>query len=267
MIRVVSWNMGMASQSNLRRGRHEQAWHYLLGLGPDLALLQETLPPTWVRTEGTLIHGPFRQWGSAVFSPRFPLDRFPLPAEHHLRSLGSYLATAVASLPDGTNGIVASVHAVARDAKASQLGTLDPAEASRPSIGRPRINDVVFTGLRGLVAGRPFLVAGDWNTARAFDDVYPGSAGQEFFARAHQSGWFDCVWEKHGTELRTWFRDGNRPYQLDHMFCDPALGGRLQDVWVADEAAERLGLSDHAPLIVDFDIQPISMRNYSTDMG
>jgi exonuclease III len=77
--------------------------------------------------------------------------------------------------------------------------------------------------------------------------------------RGASEGWFDCIWEKCGEEMQTWFRAGDRPYQLDHAFCDPALGDRLQTVWVATEAAANLGLSDHAPLILDFEVAPISM--------
>src|SRR5439155_16093202 len=91
------------------------------------------------------------------------------------------------------------------------------------------------------------------------DSSYPGTAGAEFFARVRERGWFDCVWEKCGEEMQTWFRAGDRPYQLDHAFCDPALGDRLQTVRVATEAAANLGLSDHAPLILDFEVAPISM--------
>jgi len=264
-VRVISWNMGMAQQSRHKPGLHERAWHYLLGLGPDLAFLQEVLPPTWVRGEGTLVHGAFTQWGSLVFSPRFPLAPFRLPEESNLRALGSYLAFGMAALPDGSEALVASVHAVAREATLVQLGTLDPATVTRPSVGRPRVNDVVFAGLEALVRERRFIIAGDWNTARLFDSSYPGTAGAEFFARARERGWFECVWVKCREELQTWFRAGNRPYQLDHAFCDPALGDRLQTVRVATDAAKDLGLSDHAPLILDFEVAPISMMGLAEE--
>jgi hypothetical protein len=104
------------------------------------------------------------------------------------------------------------------------LGDLDPATAARPSARRPRVNDSVFAGLEGLVQDRQFIIAGDWNTARLFDSSLPGTAGAEFFARARERGWFECVWEKLGEEVQTWFRAGNRPYQLDHAFCDPLSG-------------------------------------------
>jgi hypothetical protein len=251
----------MARQHGHRPGLHDQAWHFLLGLGPDLAFLQEALPPAWARGEGTLVHGPFTQWGSLIFSPRFPLEPFRLPEESRLRALGSYLAFGVASLPDGSDTFVASVHAVAREATRAQLADLDPSTAARPSAGRPRVNDVVFASLEEIVRDRQFIIAGDWNTARLFDSSSPGTAGAEFFARARERGWFECVWENRGEEVQTWFRPGNRPYQLDHAFCDPARGDRLQRVRVATDATTDLGLSDHAPLILDFDVAPISMTS------
>jgi endonuclease/exonuclease/phosphatase family metal-dependent hydrolase len=260
-MRIVSWNMGMGPPGGRHQSVHHRAWHYLLGLGPDLAFLQEAFPPTWVRTAGTLVQGPITRWGSAIFSPRYPLERHRVLEGSHLHALGDYLAFGLASLPDGSEVFLASVHAVAREASQAQIGMLDPATVSRQSVGRPWVNDVVFAGLEEMVRGRRFIAAGDWNTARLFDAAYGGTAGAEFFDRAREHGWVECARKLHPEEVQTWFRAGNRPYQLDHVFCDPALGERLQAVRVAAEAATELGLSDHAPLVLDFEVQPISMTS------
>jgi endonuclease/exonuclease/phosphatase family metal-dependent hydrolase len=254
--------MGMGGGNWGKPRLHDQAWHYLLGLGPDLAFVQEALPPSWVRSEGTVIQGPFNQWGSAIFSRRFPLERFHLPKESHLRALGTYLAFAEVSLPDGTDAFAASVHAIDEEATLAQLGSLDPTDVARSSVGRPRVNDVAFVGLEELVRERSsFIVAGDWNTARGQGSERGRKAGEEFFDRARDKGWYDCVWEKLGEEVRTWFREGDRLLQNDHVFCDRALGSRLDEVSVATSAATELGLSDHAPLILDFRLDPISMTS------
>lgn len=259
-MRVISWNMGMARESRGKPGLHDQAWHYLIGLGPDIAFLQEALPPAWVRGEGTLVHGPIKQWGSVIFSPRYPLERFRLPSDSNLRALGDYLAFGMASLPDGSDAFVASVHARAAEASRAQLGTLDVDAARRPSARVPLVNDVVFLGLEGLVGDR-FIVAGDWNTARKQGSEDKDKVGGEFFARAFDRGWFDCVWDKHKEEIRTWFGGGNHVLQDDHAFCDQALGRQADKPWVAEEAATELGLSHHAPLVIDFDIEPIAMTS------
>lgn len=69
----------------------------------------------------------------------------------------------------------------------------------------------------------------------------------EFFDRAQERGWVECVWRMQNEEVRTWFRGDDQHYQLDHVFCDGGLAQRLASVRVADDAAELLGLSDHAP--------------------
>jgi hypothetical protein len=250
--------MGLGPPGRLPPGLHDQAWHYLLGLGPDLAFLQETLPSAWVRREGTLIEGPVHWWGSAIFSRRYPLDPFRLSPDDPLRRLGSYLAFGVVGLPDGIDAFVVSVHTVAERAIKSWMEGLDPISTARGSVGHANVNDVVVARLAPLVEGRRFLLAGDWNVARGEDDQYPGHPGTEFFERTDALGWRECLI---GPEQRTWFGHG-RPYQDDHVFCDGRLRDCLKSDWVAEEAVH-LGLSDHAPLVLDFDIAPIALEGRS----
>jgi hypothetical protein len=199
--------------------------------------------------------------GSAIFSPRYPLERLSLPEESNLRPLGTYLAFAAASLPDGSESLVASVHARAAKATAAQMGSLDPDAIRRPSADGPMVNDVVFAGLHELSLGRPsFLFAGDWNTARRQGGKRASQAGAEFFQRVSEGGWFDCVWDKLGDEIQTWFREGDKLIQDDHAFCDQALALRLQRVSAPNDAATSLGLSDHAPLVLDFEVPSIAMK-------
>jgi endonuclease/exonuclease/phosphatase family metal-dependent hydrolase len=259
-VRVISWNMGMGPSRRPVPGLHDQAWHYLLGLGPDLAFVQEALPPAWVRSEGNLIQGPVKRWGSAIFSPRYPLERYRLAPSSNLRALGSYLALGIASLPDGNDAFVASVHARDGEATPDQLGQLDPAVAKRRSVPRPHVNDVVFLGLAELVAER-FILAGDWNTGRSQASK---KAGAEFFDRVSERDWYDCVWERKG-ELQTWFGPARHLKQDDHVFCDRRLGQQPGDVWVAKDAATPLGLSDHAPLVLDFEVGSIAMSSLAVE--
>src|SRR3954447_19350132 len=143
-MRVVTWNMGLAMATRNDMAAHDQAWHFLLGLRPDVALVQEALPPPWVRSEGTLIQGPFREWGSAIFCPRYPLEPHRPAAPSNLAAFGGYLAFARVFLPNGSEALVTSVHAPYRDAAAPHLEGLDPQGIKRPGLGKPRVNDAVF---------------------------------------------------------------------------------------------------------------------------
>lgn len=256
-MRVITWNMGLNDPRFSRAGVHDQAWHYLLGLGPDLAFLQEALPPGWVWGEGRLVSEPFDSWGSVIFSPRYPLEPYRLPVDSGLRRLGAYLAYANAFLPDGTESFVVSVHARPATATRRQLGDLEPQTVARKSVPQPKVNDLIFHELAGLIEGS-FIAAGDWNTGRTQKSV---RAGIEFFERAHERGWHDCVWDKFGKEVQTWFGKGHTLIQDDHVFSDPVLGDAGQVPWAADDAVLQLRLSDHAPLIIDFDISSIAMTN------
>jgi hypothetical protein len=44
-MKVITWNMGLADRWRRFGKSHDQAWRYLLELGPDLGFLQETLSP------------------------------------------------------------------------------------------------------------------------------------------------------------------------------------------------------------------------------
>jgi hypothetical protein len=107
----------------------------------------------------------------------------------------------------------------------------------------PFINDLAFTALVRVFRGRRFVVSGDWNTCRDY------SGGHEFFARAQSHQWVEC---HQGPEEQSYFgRKTSKPYQLDHAFCDSTTGGHLKSCVVHVDAQVR-SLSDHAPLVIDF---------------
>jgi len=199
-----------------------------------------------------------RKWGSLIFSPGLAIEPFALPEDGSLRALPKYLAFAEVPLPDGTQAIAASIHARPRRAEDDVLRGRDPARLRR-SLEGPKYNDAIFAGLAPLVEGRRFILAGDWNTARHQGTERDSKAGEKFFARVREAGWYDCVWDTRQSEIRTWFGPG-KLLQDDYVFCDSSLGKSVVEVSVAEDAATERHLSDHAPLIVDFDVGPIAMR-------
>lgn len=116
----------------------------------------------------------------------------------------------------------------------------------------PWAQDLFFVGIERFVSGHRFLVGGDWNNSRLFDqDRKPGQlpVATMFFTRAKHAGWVDC--HGHKNEERSYL-GGKRPHQLDHLFCDTKTARRLVDShvrldWLTPE------LSDHAPLVTDLE--------------
>jgi len=80
-VRLATWNVGYWGHAK----RHEEAWRWLLDeLRPDVALLQECVPPSWVQEEHGLIFGVASQtsgqpWGTAIVTVGHPLELRPLP--------------------------------------------------------------------------------------------------------------------------------------------------------------------------------------------
>ncbi len=101
-----------------------------------------------------------------------------------LGRFGSYATTATCSV-NGIQFFVATVHALARTADASEIGQLDADQIRRPDVSEPWVNDVAFALLQPAVTGHRFILGADLNTSRLF----PG--GPSFFSRAGENGWVD----------------------------------------------------------------------------
>jgi endonuclease/exonuclease/phosphatase family metal-dependent hydrolase len=255
-MRVVSWNLGYAFGF---KGTHERAWRYLEALDPDLALLQEVHPPDWAVTRKgwTMVPGRFTEWGSVILAKTFlQLTPFQGPIEGRLEAVG-YLATGTVTLPDGASLLVGSVHTPIGTATQEDLGGRDAEALRRPSHKQPPKgpyrNDVAYAIYRDRVPER-FLVSGDWNCSPfLWDALHRGEHEAEFFDRARDDGWMDCYQRFHPEgEGRTWFRGSEPPYQMDHAFCDGTTAEALVSCAIDAHPAGALGLSDHAPLFLEF---------------
>jgi exonuclease III len=251
-MRVVSWNLGVAFSF---RRTHDQAWQYLAELDPDIALLQEVDPPAWTDERWAIEARPVRGWGSAIAAkPDLKLKGLHDPLRSEPRR-DPYLLAGTVVLPDSTELVIVSVHSRIGKAPPEDQAGLESEAIRRPHESAPHHNDVDYALVRRLVEGRRFLVSGDWNIARLWDETHRGTHEADFFTRADADGWIECYQSFHPEgEGRTWYHGNDAPCQLDHAFCDPVTAERLRSCEIVAHPAETLALSDHAPLVVEFDI-------------
>ena len=252
---MVTWNLGGAYGPYMQW--HDRAWHWLAALDPDLALLQECVPPAWACERWTVVTLPYTFWASALVArSALALRAVPLAEGTLLHRFGSYLATGEVTLPEGTSLLVASVHTRAAEAPDWVTEGHDRGSLARASVGVPWSNDVAFAGYAELAAGRRFVIGGDWNTARFVDaEGQPTLSGAEFFDRARQAGWAELTVDAEEREGRSWYgSDAPRAYQPDHVFADPVTAAGLCSQSIEAYPVERLGLSDHAPIVLDLDL-------------
>jgi len=223
-MRVVAWNMG--------RRDHASAWRYLLDeLSPDIALLQETVPPPIADEAGDFVsarayeHHP---WGSAVFASNGRVRELPLPDEHR----GWYIAAEV-EIPGESPFVAVSVHA-------------------RILNGYVRSNiDHAFDSLEPLLDGQSFVVGGDFNLSRLYDEANKTTHHGEFFDLIESRGFFNCHRKFHPGEERTfWGANAPTAYQDDHLYVSTDWADRVKRC----EVVPRVGceeLSDHSALLLE----------------
>jgi exonuclease III len=256
-MKVVSWNLG-AAYGRWRDDPelHDRAWRWLAECDPDLALLQETQPPRWAGDEWTVVHGEYQRFASAIVARR-ELELTPVELEHGstLERFGAYLATAGLRLPKAPALMIASVHTSAKMAPDWGHPGFERSAIGRRTVGEPWWNDVAFAGYERLVGDRPFLIGGDWNTARYVDDDGVASPeGSEFFERAAAAGWVDISLDASKREGKSWYGSTNpRRYQPDHVFADTTTA-KLVRAFTIDPTPAMFGLSDHAPLVLDISL-------------
>lgn len=104
---------------------------------------------------------------------------------------------------------------------------------------------LIFDDLRALLESRTFIVGGDLNADPAMDDRPHFVGGnQEFFDGLERNGFVN---------LAAGSGPAHRGYKLDYVFGSRDFSPSVRTFRV-DEKALELGLSDHAPLIVDLEV-------------
>lgn len=232
-MRVVSWNMDHPGHPRT----HDEAWDYLLGLEPDIALLQETVVPAEVSYDSVWEPGwDHKPWGSAILSRIGELS--PLWSDH---SRGA-VVMARCVIPQLGPTVIGSVHARVIDQR-----VIPPLRAT-------------FDEIRARVANR-FMVGGDLNTARAAGTAWPRNGHTEFWADIDGWRFVDCYFAIHQAERQSYWREWlrNKPPTIgnslmdDHVFVDETMQSLLHSCRIWDTRRVR-SLSDHGPVVVDLNV-------------
>lgn len=251
-----TWNMAHHTRSE----RHDEAWTYLRGLELDVACLQEVrLPPGADPTAFMHTRPRGVTWCAAVVGQG--VSPWPLPLDSLVPRLAHRVAVASVTTSIGRL-LVASVHATTGEPSAELMDGVDRARVTRPS-GAVWPSDIFYAALVELTAeAEHFIVAGDWMETVLADARKGGTAGAEFFDRAEADGWVDATsdfFRIPRLDIRTWFGQhhgrNDVPYQLDRVFVDQGLAKRIVNCDVLAHPAQCLELSDHAPVVVDFDFE------------
>jgi endonuclease/exonuclease/phosphatase family metal-dependent hydrolase len=147
---------------------------------------------------------------------------------------------------------LASVHSDAHPVRAERLGGRSIEGIRRCDRRKIWEVELVVADLERLFAGSRFIAGGDLNSSLLFDASRPGkTANADLFANLAEAGFVDLRTPFFEEEQRTWFRPGDRHFQLDHVYADAETATAISSWRVVLEAVEREPpLSDHAPIEV-----------------
>jgi endonuclease/exonuclease/phosphatase family metal-dependent hydrolase len=221
--------MGCSPIASRYRKTHQEALRYLLDeLRADIALVQEALlAPATLASPGYLFKSPSlvgHDAGSAVLASGIAARELSLRAD------GCCIAAAELERPSGTF-VAVSVHV-------STLRT------------QKRFLRSLIDSLMPVLAGKRFVVGGDFNAAREYSE----SAYGWFFDDLASRGFHDCHRAIHWREVTSfWGHQAPKAgIQDDHLFIDAASASQVLSCEVVDNNEVRR-LSDHGPLLLVID--------------
>ena len=249
----------MAGGFGYDQPRHDLAWHYLKDEDPDIALLQEAVPPEWSKEHWRSVVWTPRQgearetperWGSAVVTRSLQLEAAELgSATPWLAELTG--SVSVARTVEAEPLWLASIHSNAYPFSEERMSRLDKTSIRRCQPPGVYEIEVIAPELARLCGGESFICGGDLNAGLLFDTNYKKTSNQLLFDNLRETGLVDLRPRHSATEQQTYFKAGKGPYQLDHIFADEATEKRVQG-WRVIPLPEVNGppLSDHAPIEV-----------------
>lgn len=226
------------------RGVAKRAWNYLdQEIAADVLLVQESAPIAERQKERCVWReiGKTRRWGSAVMTENLPLVEVHLKTNYYPGAL----AVGEVTLPDKSTLILVSIY-----------GQLDENGYSITTLHR-MLSDLTYV-FDGYLQdrGRPRVIfGGDLNASIQFDAKQRNNSHRIFFQRLEDFGLVDCQGAFTNERPRTLRHErGNLfPWVNDYIFASENLAKKVISYQVI-ENPELLGLSDHNPLVVTFDL-------------
>jgi Exonuclease III len=270
LFRLITWNVRRATAEST-------AWEYLLGLKPDLALLQEVggLPPKVLQhfahrmAPAVTRAGRPQRFSTAILvrgelGPDVPFQAARDWVNTELQRVAGNLLANEVTLARATDSSVlalcaASIYGPAWPVDPNRLSEIDLTGVRLTLNKDVWIADLLWSALqdRQRDSGRPWVIAGDFNLSETFDLWADGPRGnREYLDRMSDLGFVECLRRFQGVLTPTYRNTDKRTikHQMDHLFVSNVLSDALIACTVGDPSIIfDQNLSDHLPIIADFD--------------
>lgn len=238
-----------------KKNCHDKAWEYLIDeLHPDIALVQESSPPTnYTLDDRSIWHMIFEKgnWSSGIYSKNYPLEEIDFD-----NSYPGALVGAKAKLPNREEMAVFSLY-----------GQLDRKYGDRTGYATTSIHKMIsdltwvlmgshsFKGLnKNLVIGGDFNISVQCDIKQKKNGVYV-NAHKLVFQRLEDFGLSSAFdWSgKDGFKQTLRHKTSKEPWQNDYIFLSKGAYGKMSNHEIIDNEKIR-ELSDHNPVLIELDI-------------
>ncbi len=238
----------------------EAAWEWLdEESGADVLLLQETKWPAHLSNKW-LAHSFNRKyeerygnWGTAVLSRSDVYSPYiPSEADGLLNSIkGSYALLKPNNSHDPWLGSIHSNHQIVPE-NIAELARL--AAVLKESKGSKYREIEIFAHEFKRIAGdAKFVVGGDLNLSLLWDKSTGKNTSENIFANLNNLGFHRLGPLEVDSEIQTYWKTNSGPFQLDHLFSDSATIKNLSKFSALPELVTSRKLSDHSPVVVEFE--------------
>jgi endonuclease/exonuclease/phosphatase family metal-dependent hydrolase len=251
----------MGAAFGFKGAKHVAAWEWLNAQDADVALLQEVVPlEQFTSAWGSVVYAhKWQNWGSAILVRDGGYEKWePTDAQPWLQAVRG--AVAVAKPADGQGLWLVSVHSDASSFEATAKKWKKTYQDLPDRSGIAQCNDAEMWEiepsaheLAPVLAGQRFLFGGDLNTSLLYDSD-SSTDNARLFENLYGLGYHDVRPRHSAQEVQTFFTSRNTgPFQIDHVFADPATEAAVSSWRVRADVASDLGLSDHAPIEIQLD--------------
>lgn len=264
-MRIISWNVRRATKkSNL--------WKYLLGLNPDIALLQEVVsyPKNVELSFGIQFQKAIRKsgkpqrFGTAIFVKGDIIDNIHLSSKYdwvnkELDYFSGNIVSCIVQPKEYSKLNVISVHSPAWPIDKNRLQDVDVRPIKLKENKYVWVTEIIWSALTNvnLLLKDKWIVGGDFNSSETFDYLWKGGprGNREILDRMENLGFTECL-RKYNKKLTPTYRNpsnGEIIHQIDHIFVTNSLHSVLDKCITGDSSIIFTdSLSDHLPIIADF---------------
>ncbi|MDH5768541.1 MAG: endonuclease/exonuclease/phosphatase family protein [Nitrospirota bacterium] len=245
-LKIVTWNMDYWKHKKEDRAR---AWEYLNKyIDPDIALLQEALPPENRYNDENIVFPQVDdkyKWACSIVSRKYVLRQVDFE-----RKFKYSLIAADVDLPskkfssDNKELTVVSMYV-----------PIDKWGFSTPNL------HIMLSDLTPLLLDklgeREVIIAGDFNTSPQWEEGgkrWRGLSQEILFRRIKNFGLINCTKKFWGEHRQTYRHSRSQyPWQNDYIFATKGLEDSLKTCYVVDNP-EVHKLSDHNPVVIELNI-------------